>query len=28
MAVAAADRLTGETQRGAYALLLVLSGVA
>ena len=28
MAVAAADPFTGETQRGAYSLLLILSGVA
>jgi MFS family permease len=28
VAVVAPDRLTGETQRGAYSLLLVLSGVA
>ena len=28
MAVVAVDRFTGETQRGAYSLLLVLSGVA
>jgi hypothetical protein len=28
VAVVAPDRLAGETQRGAYSLLLVLSGVA